>query len=369
MTITISLGALAGDIPVFVSFAPLVDQALSSSVTTAWTRVLGPDGVVNVTAPGQYQIADDAAGTNATVAATSGSFILNNAAPKYIRLLINTSGSGRTATQVTVTLNGVAFKATAITSAVTVYPTVNNGGTACSRWDTVGSVTGIAKGVIARRMRTNAVVAGSVAMAGKSTSNFQTNMVTSPAAEERVQLVNGATHLAKFNIRSHALNTWFDDLIAWDWTLDNAAYDKAQICKMVRNFEQQQMDVANSVIATAGGTLRTTLSTLLGSSAPQGLGVFANASGGNIANRQGEWVWGWFGQAADSLPDITDPMLASKFCADSFGASGNASGALPTPHLFFHAGAGGNGPAEWNAGLPNLGSLGGTLSKIAGTYA
>ena len=359
-----SAASAGGDAPTVALFTPLTGQALSSAVWSAWTPVLGIDGVVSVTAPGQYQIADDAAGTNATAAATSGSFTLDNTARKYIRLLINTSGSGRTATQASVTMNGTVSNATAVTTALVNYPTVTNGGTAWSRWDTVGSITGIAKGIVARRSRINTGSA-SVMLGGKSASNFQTNATTSPV-EERFQLVNGSTHLARFAVRTNPINTWFDDIFQFDWTQNVNSVEKEKICKMVRNMTPVPLDSANSVFSTTGG-LNTTMSTLFGTSAPQGLGVFANASGGNITNRQAEWVYVWFGNSAASMPDIYDPVIASKFSADSFGASGNAGGALPTPQLFFHAAA--NGPTEWNAGLANLGTQGGTLSKIAGTYA
>jgi len=106
----------AADIPTYTQFTPLTAQPVSSVVWSAWTPVLTPGGTVNFTATGNVQIADDAAGTNASTPATSGSFATEMTVRKYIRAQITTSANPATQTSNQVTLNGTQFTASATTA-------------------------------------------------------------------------------------------------------------------------------------------------------------------------------------------------------------------------------------------------------------
>ncbi len=166
---------------------------------------------------------------------------------------------------------------------------------------------------------------------------------------------------------SQPTGQWLDDLIMFDWTKDPAVDGQDAVCQMVRNFQRKTLNSTGTTLNTISGTRTTDLTGIFGGSAPQGLGVFGLNNGTLPCDRQAEWFWFYFETNPSSpLPDITDPFVAAKFGADNFGGSGNAGGALPTPHLFFHAVSA--GASEWNAGLPNLGSLGGTLGLVTGTY-
>ena len=90
--------------PVFTAFVDLSGQTPSSSVSSSWVQLMGgpSTGSISITG-GTYQFADDAAGTNATVATSaSGTYTRG----KFIRLNVTNSASGLTTTTATVTLQG-----------------------------------------------------------------------------------------------------------------------------------------------------------------------------------------------------------------------------------------------------------------------
>lgn len=353
----------ASDIPFYVYWPIKTDQTLSSTTTSDWAVIMGPDGTFPWTGDDNVQFADDDTGTNATVAATSGNHTHDNLARKYVRIDAVNSGAGRTAVSSNFTLNGVASPFYSISATLTTYPTVDNGGTEYSRWATNGAVSGIAKGIFASRRWNDSNINDMCSFGGVSTSVFRQNMNTS-GDQARLQMLASNIHWARFNIGNHPTGQWLDEIHMFDWTKDPAVDGKTAVAKMVRNYVPQLLDESNSAFNTLAGTRTCTLDNLLGTTASKGLGFFATSGGAGVSDSRGEWMWAWFGQAADAMPDIADPFVASKFGADHFGADGSAGGALPTPHIFFHADA--DGPGEWNAGLANRGSLGGTVSKISG---
>ncbi|MBP6031240.1 MAG: hypothetical protein KA533_07415 [Sphingobium sp.] len=355
------------DVPAFASFPILTEQAANgAAVDSAWAPLLGANGTIVWSGDRNVQFADDAAGTNATAGATSGSHVHSNVARKYIRTSAIKSTSGRATTSSNVTLNGAARPFYTITAAVTAYPTVNNGAAAVSRWDKTGTLSGICKGIIARRTLINTNVNNGLIVGGKTTSAFENKYVSS-GVQERMTLISSTAHAARFDMGSQPTGQWLDDLIMFDWTKDPAVDGQDAVCQMVRNFQRKTLNSTGTTLNTISGTRTTDLTGIFGGSAPQGLGVFGLNNGTLPCDRQAEWFWFYFETNPSSpLPDITDPFVAAKFGADNFGGSGNAGGALPTPHLFFHAVSA--GASEWNAGLPNLGSLGGTLGLVTGTY-
>jgi len=109
--------AQASDIPAYTRFTALTGQVQSSTVWTAWTPILAPEGTVTFSATNNVQYADDGVGTNASTAATTGSFPVTDMADrKFMRAQINTGGSAATQYSNVVTLNGVAYTATATTA-------------------------------------------------------------------------------------------------------------------------------------------------------------------------------------------------------------------------------------------------------------
>lgn len=355
------------DVPAFASFPILTEQAANgAAVDSAWAPLLGANGTITWSGDRNVQFADDAAGTNATAGATSGTHVHDNTARKYVRTSAIKSTSGRATTSSNVTLNGEVRPFYTITAAVTAYPTVNNGAAAVSRWDKTGTLSGICKGIIARRTLINTNVNNGLIVGGKTTSAFENKYVSS-GVQERLTLISSTAHAARFDMGSQPTGQWLDDLIMFDWTKDPAVDGQDAVCQMVRNFQRKTLNSTGTTLNTLSGTRTTDLTGIFGGSAPMGLGVFGLNNGTLPCDRQAEWFWFYFEtNAANPLPDITDPFVAAKFGADNFGASGNAGGALPTPHLFFHAVSA--GASEWNAGLPNLGSLGGTLGLVTGTY-
>jgi hypothetical protein len=90
--------------PVFTAFVDLSAQTPSSNVSSGWVQILGgpATGSISITG-GTYQFADDAAGTNATVATSaSGTYTRG----KFVRINLTNSASGLTTTTGTITLQG-----------------------------------------------------------------------------------------------------------------------------------------------------------------------------------------------------------------------------------------------------------------------
>lgn len=90
--------------PPYVALPDIINQVPSSNVSSSWVQILGgpSTGSISITG-GTYQFADDAAGTNATVAtAVSGTYTRG----KFIRVNLTNSPSGLTQTLASVTLTG-----------------------------------------------------------------------------------------------------------------------------------------------------------------------------------------------------------------------------------------------------------------------
>ena len=107
--------------PCFIQWTALAAQAASSNVSSEWSQLLGgPNQQSIAVAGGTYQIADDAAGTNASVATAVAGTVARG---KFVRLnLVNGAGSSQTTTA-TATINGqdFIFSSTTISTAAWNY--------------------------------------------------------------------------------------------------------------------------------------------------------------------------------------------------------------------------------------------------------
>lgn len=107
--------------PSFIQWTSLAAQVASSNVSSEWSQLLGgPDQQSIAVAGGTYQIADDAAGTNASVATAVAGTVARG---KFVRLnLANGAGSSQTTTA-TATINGqdFTFSSTTISTAAWNY--------------------------------------------------------------------------------------------------------------------------------------------------------------------------------------------------------------------------------------------------------
>lgn len=364
-----------GDMPVAVDFPALVAQPVNTDVWSAWVPVLGPNGPVNWESTAPVQIANDAAGTGASVAATAGTFVLDNVARKYIRAQIRTAASGSQSAATTVTLNGAAYHARAFTATQTAFAGVDNTNTAYSRIDSPAStISNINRFIIAMRTKTDTLTAGTspIFVGGKVAANFQMYQnvpAGGPATGTlRAQAIAAATHLARFNVPGGLDTNWHTDIISTDWTKNGAADGFGAVAKWVRDFVALQIDTSNSNIAT-NGTLTTDSATLFGSSAPRGIGIFREADGGGaMLDGRMEWLWVKFWTNADpaeSFIDVTSPDVMAAFSADRFAANGSVAGILPQPDYFFAL----NPAAANGAGVANGGTRGGVMVKQTGNYA
>lgn len=348
----------AGLVPNFVHFPVLTGQTTSTSVDTTWRRVIGPPGTVTFTCTnGQIQVADDAAGTNATTAAASGSFTLGYG-DKFIRITGHlTAANGSTASVSNVTLNGTAYTFATTTAIVTSFPTADNQITARSTFaQPASNITGLSKLLVAFRFRWDSVVNNANIMANATAAPFRITGVTTSGGQWRPQILGSTIVGARF---STPLDTSFHThIFAVDFT--KTSPDDVAI------WIQDQVRLAQA----SGGTYDTAGTRTFGihdlfAGSPNAIGVFGESDGGGtLANGAMQWLWMSAYTAAQAMPDITDPLVQAAFSADRFGADGSTD-LFGQPLYFYHGSV-----AEWNAGIPNKGSVASApLALAAGTYA
>lgn len=345
-------------IPHYVRFAPLTGQATGASVNSPWQRVSGPPGSVNFNVTnGQLQVANDASGSGATAAASSGGFTTTGYAEKFIRVTGHTtSGAGSTATISTVTLNGTAYTWPVVTQIVTSFATIDNQATARSTFaQPASSITGLSKMVLGVRWKADVNANNANILSNASASTFRLFTQTSGSAELRATFISSSVGLMR-HLWTHDTN-WHTTLIALDFT-KTVATDVARMVvdhNLLPHATGAAIDVAGNRTFTTANLFSTT-----------GCGVFCETDGGGVLfDGRMEWLWCQFFPTADAMPDITDPFVQAAFSADRFASDGSVSGLLAQPHYFYAM-----EPTGANASsLANAGTVASApLVKAAGTY-
>lgn len=112
-------------LPSLLKFTALVDQTASSSVSSAWRKLVGGPATQSISIAGTgsptYQIADDAAGTNVTTATSASGTVARG---KWIRVnLTNDAGSAATVSA-SLIVNGQAKVFSSTTVSTAAWPVV-----------------------------------------------------------------------------------------------------------------------------------------------------------------------------------------------------------------------------------------------------
>lgn len=341
--------------PTFVSFDGIADQLTNTAVSSAWCRVLGgPDTQSWSITGGTAQVADDASGTNATVAAASGTV----ARDKFMRINTTTSSSGSTTVKPVLTINGYTFTFAATTQSTASFATADNQVTAWSKTGTTPTKTGIKRALIAVRKKTDTIVSGANIFCDASASGCR--LYAASSTTYRLQFVSGKL---TYRTTLGPTTNWETHLIALDFTATTQEAVAQWYVDQGSGFVNVPIDPVNSTVDVTGTASLSLASQIF---AGGSLGVLAKPDGTGVLDGQIAYLFMHFGDATFTLPDITDPAVQNMFTADNINLT-NGSGPLGFQPDFFWYGAG--GAADWNAGLANKGAQTLSLTKQAGTYA
>lgn len=319
--------------PIFVKFTSLSNQVAGSAVSSEWRKILGgpATGTYTVT-NGTAQFADDAAGTNATAATTSGSYTRG----KYMRLNLTNSASGSTATTATITFNGTWARSFASTTASTAsYPVVALDSTTPDLFrrasGTLGTDANV--GTIALTRFKMAAPPGAVQTifgASSGTARVQVQLV-STSGKLRINLFNGVSVLWRIESNMNVCDGVARDiLVSWDTSQTAESAGRSV-------YIDGLPDNSSAALWGTGGQV-------VSYSASVNAYQFGPATGNNIEI-------GAFYLNVAARVDLTDASNRAKFAPDLIGTNGTGpTGAQPVIFLV------GN-DTQWNAGL-NRGSGG-----------
>jgi hypothetical protein len=333
-----------------IFFTYLKDQVANTAVNSNWARIFGGPNNMTITTMtnGTYQIADNANGTNASVATSAN----GTCSPgKYIRINQTTSTTNSASKTSTVLVNGFESKFITTTEATAPFTRITNQGNAYSKIITPPADTGYRKVLIVVKGRLNGNTATGM-LAGSTTTTFVFN---AHATKEQRFTFNSSPRGFRYSPQFTDRRTFF---ILYDLT--KTSFNDGAVTFWVDNEEIKTEEVTNK--AWAGNTT-VSIAQIFGSS--NSAGLFATGAGASIcpANSELEFVWvhGWK-NTLDVPPDITQQSVRDLWLADNIGASGqNPAGATP---LFYVTGT----ADDWNAGLTNKGTLETTVPKVTGTY-
>lgn len=352
----------------YVAFEPLLAQSVATMVTSNWSCVIaGQNGRSISVSGGEYRIADDAIGTNATAWTTSPSTIN---VYKFVQCRHTTAASGSTETHTTLTIGSQSFDFVSTTASTAVFIAVDNQATAYSAMARPGSnETAIKKILLACRFKIDTLVANANIMASLTAG---TRFWTPTTGSMRYQLI-GAT---RANLRPTFTPTttgFVTHFISLDFSNTNAnegCYWATDLDGVVLNntpgsggtFDTRSVaGTGTDYGAWEAQTLTGTLTAMFGTSGSYGL--FGESDGGGVLlDGRIEFFWMDWGTASYTLPDITQASVRNQWTADLIGANGQGpTGSIPKIYYTGNASA-------WNAGLTNLGSLTLPLTRQAGTY-
>jgi hypothetical protein len=352
--------------PTWVAFASVSGQTVSSTSTSNWSKVQGGvDGRAISISNGEYRIADDASGTNATSWGSSASTVNVG---KFVQVRHTTSASGSTTVTSTLTIGGYAFTFQSTTASSASFVTIDNGGTAYSSVARPTNETTLRKFVMAVRFNADAITTNANILAHTAASVMRLWFPTTTAV--RLQLL-ASTRVRLIPVHTPVVGQARTHIITLDFTNTNAG----QGCQWATDVD----GVLLNNNAGSGGTFDTR--SVAGSGTDYGActfdltssagifgssgswGVFGEADGGGLLfDGKIDFLWADWGGAGYTLPDITNATIRNRWTADLIGANGQGPTGS-TPKIYYTGNA-----AGWNAGLANLGTLTLPLTKQAGTY-
>jgi hypothetical protein len=355
--------------PSYVAFAPLLGQDPSTVVTSEWSCVIaGDDGRAISISGGEYRVADDASGTNATSwGSTAGTVDVY----QFVQCRHTSAATGSTETHTTLTIGSHSFDFVSTTESTASFSLVDNQATAYSTIARPGAdETGLKKLLLVCRFKADVLTAGSniVAHTGAaalriwlpSTSTIRCQAIASTRVSLRPSFTQTTTGFVTHFISLDFSNTNANEGCFWATDADGVLLNSTP--GSGGSFDTRTTAGSGTDYGAFEATLLTGLTNAIFATAGT-IGLFAEADGGGtLLDGRMAFFWMDWGTSAYSLPDITDASVRNLWTADLIGANGQGPTGS-TPKLYYTGNA-----AAWNAGFNNLGSITAALTKGAGTY-
>lgn len=341
----------------YVKFTGLIDQAQSAAVVpTDWRKYWGlSDGQISVSG-GEYSIADDSAGTNATAYTSAAGTITSG---KWVKARVTTAGAAATSATATVTINGSGSAFTALTSPAQTYTAVDNGWTGSNNggrlYNTSVASPTFVKGLFAFRIKKDSSVSGGIVF-GDSTSGSTSFRAFMAGTTDtlRIYVAGGTNTIMDV---ANAVNTTSMSTVLVAVDLSPGKRDAAA--------DAVRVSVNNSMKTLTGVTWNGPYPTQV-SLASNSFGVLDRGSATASATMDAdiEFFWADWGDENYNLPDIADPTVFAKFYKDLIGANGEGvTGSQPK--IFFTGDATyWNGPTVTNLGTGGNYTKGGANSFV-----
>lgn len=328
--------------PAIFKFTSQIDQITDATVTSEWRKNWTAGSRAISVTNGEYRIADDSAGTNATAWTSAAGTITEG---KWVQVRTTAASTAATAKTVVLTVGSATSNFVTITATAQAYTAIDNGGVVYSATPFISSRT-FTKMLIGLRFRADAYVGNGNILADSTAAlrlwypaNGNLRFYVSGSSNSRIDINSVMT--APSAMQTH--------LIAIDLT--KPTVNEGGVVYVVDGVKKST--ATNTWFASTPTTV--TFS--------NGFGLFDEQDGGGTAwDGAIELFWCDWGDASYQLPDITDPAVFAKFYKDLIGADG--SGVTGSqPKLCYYGDL-----TEWNAGLANKGSLTATLTNTGGSY-
>lgn len=336
--------------PSWVDWNDLSNVTPSSTQTSEWAFVHAGNSSRSISiSGGEYRVADDYSGTNATAWGSSSGTIAHG---KFLQVRQTASGSGSTATTVTVTIGSESADWSVTTASNTAFPIVLIDATTRDLFKLAGASTLGANGytgtaaIMRFKAASNPTATTEIFGQSAGSGYVQVNLLTT--GRIRLQLRDSAgTVIGQLDAGASSLcdNAYHDILISWDTSDSTAATGWSAF-----------VDGASSRGAGAW--------TPAGAQVNYSGSINAYQFGPRVGDR--DFEVGAFYLNSAARVDITNATNRAKFNADQIGSDGSGpTGAQPIHFLVGTAGQSGG----WNdaAGI-NRGS-GGKFIKVGSAAA
>lgn len=334
-------------LPSFAGFINIIDQPMNTQVMSNWAYVHSFENRSISITNGEYQIADDKNGTNATAWLTASGTIANG---KYVRLRQTTATTGVTGNTTTLTIGSQSMTWTTTTASARIFPTVTfDGNDRFARPTNTGLGPSSQKGTIAiLGFKASSPPAASVSLYGGTGGVPRVNLQLLATGQVRLTIADGSGTISRMETTGASIydGNPHDLFFSWDFAQTVESNGRSVI---VDGVNRSLASTAYDTTGTRSGDYSYALTTYaFGGIGTQGSTSMFNGTIGafymNIAERA----------------DVTTVPGRSKFSGDMIGTNGTG----PTgtqPHTLLVGNA-----TQWNAaGGINFGS-GGAYTAVSG---
>ena len=341
--------------PSIIHWPTKIGQAVSSTATSQWSRLIGgPDSVPVSITGGTFDTSTAVNNSNvSTGTLTTG--LTSATLPRgiFVRANVATGATGSTLSSCSVDVNGRINTFNAITQTLSSYTQADNQDTAWNKVTSMPSFTNAEGIILACRIKADSYTNNMTIIGNSAGTNF--NLLYS-GNQWRTQFKNNSTVAVRFGMTQQA-GTYVTLLLAVDLTKDNAG----EGVTMVSDGTVLAQVSSPAPVFPSTGALRLSTADLFPSA---NMGILANGSGGNIFKGGMEWLWFSAYSSAASMPDITNPAIVAEFSTDKFNSADGSTGILASPLGFYY----GANLGEYNSSIPNRGTSGGAAALQAGTW-